>query len=173
MITQTSGPKNSAKLLWVGFLLSVAIVSTSQTFAAGGSTVSLTADEEAQILKTVEAIDDEEPASVLKGDPAAQSRFWAADLTVNAPGNRIVHHDQILELMKQHTGLQYSSFERHREATLVRADCVVTMGYEIVVPKGNVPDSGKTINRRYTNIYYLENGSWHIIARQATNISVK
>jgi hypothetical protein len=41
------------------------------------------------------------------------------------------------------------------------------------VPKGNVPDSGKTINRRSINIYHFENGGWHIIARQATNVSVK
>ena len=135
--------------------------------------MSLTADEEAQIRKTVEAIDDEEPAGVLKDDPAIQTRFWATDLTVNSPLNRVVHHDQIFELMKQHTGLQYSSFERHREATVVRRDCVVTMGYEVVVPKGNVPNSGKTINRRYTNTYYFENGGWLLIARQATNISVK
>ena len=47
------------------------------------------------------------------------------------------------------------------------------MGYEFVVPKGNVPNSGKTINRRYTNIYYFEEGDWRVIARQATNISVQ
>jgi hypothetical protein len=135
--------------------------------------MSLSADQEAQIRKTVEAIDDEEAAGVLKGDPEAQTRFWAADITVNAPSNRVVRHDQILGLMKQHTGLQYSSFERHREAIIIRAKCAVTMGYEIVVPKGQVPDSGKTINRRYTNTYYLEDGGWRIIARQATNVSVK
>jgi hypothetical protein len=56
---------------------------------------------------------------------------------------------------------------------VIRRDCAVTMGYEIVVPKGNVPDSGKTINRRYTNIYFFEDGGWRLIARQATNISVK
>jgi hypothetical protein len=75
--------------------------------------------------------------------------------------------------MKQHTGLQYSKFERHSEATVIRRDCAVTMGCAIVVPKGNVPDSGKTINRRYTNIHHLEDGGWRLIARQATNISVK
>lgn len=92
---------------------------------------------------------------------------------MNAPSNRVVRHDQILGMMKQHTGLQYSSFERHREAIIIRPKSAVTMGYEIVVPKGLVPDSGKTINRRYTNIYYLEDGGWRIIARQATNVSVK
>ncbi len=135
--------------------------------------MSLTAHEEAEIRKTVEAIDDEEPAGVLKGDVAGQARFWAKDLTVNAPNNHVVRLAEVLERMKQQTGLQYSSFERHREATIVRRNCVVTMGYEIVVPKGNVPNSGKTINRRYTNIYYLEDDGWRAIARQATNISVE
>ena len=135
--------------------------------------MSLTANKKAKIRKVVAAIDDEEPAGVLKGDEAATTRFWAMDLTVNAPNNQVLRLFQILERMRQHTGLQYSSFERHREATIVRRNCAVTMGYEIVVPKGDVPNSGKTINRRYTNIYYFEDGGWHLIARQATNVSVQ
>jgi hypothetical protein len=47
------------------------------------------------------------------------------------------------------------------------------MGYKIVVPTGNVAISGKTINRRYTNIYYFDDGAWRVIARQASNISVQ
>jgi hypothetical protein len=39
----------------------------------------------------------------------------------------------------------------------IRRNCFVTMGYEIVVPKGHAPNSGQTINRRYTNIYYSAN----------------
>lgn len=137
--------------------------------------MSVTADEEARIRKAVEAIDDEEPGAVLKGDVSALTRFWAADLTVNGPTNQVHRHAaaELLELIKQHTGLQYSSFERHREAMVIRRDCVATMGYEIVVLKGNVPDSGKTINRRYTNVYHLEDGGWRLLARQATIVSVK
>jgi hypothetical protein len=133
----------------------------------------LSGEEESQIRKTIEAIDDEEPRLVLEGDDAGTARIWADDLTVNAPSNQIRRRQDVAKLMKQHTGLQYSRFERHREATVIRRDCAVTMGYEIVVPKGNVPDSGKTINRRYTNIYHLEDESWRLIARQATNISVR
>ena len=135
--------------------------------------MSLSAQEEAQIRKAVEAIDDQDALSVLKGDETAQTGFWAKDLSVNAPNHQIMHYAQIIDLMAKHTGLQYSSFERHREATVVRQNCVVTMGYEIVIPKGNVPNSGKTINRRYTNVYYLDDGSWRLIGRQATNISIQ
>jgi hypothetical protein len=135
--------------------------------------MSVNGDEAVQIRKSVEAIDDEEPVLVLKRNNAGLNRFWAADLTVNAPSNQVRRHAEILGVMKEHTGLQYSSFQRHREATVVRRDCVVKMGYEIVVPEGDVPDSGKTINRRYTNIYYFEDAGWHLIARQATNVSVR
>lgn len=131
------------------------------------------ANDEAEISKTIESIEDQEDRAVLEGDIAKVNELWADGLTVNGPNNRIMRKPQILELMKTHTGLQYSKFERRREALVVHGDCVVTMGYEIVVPKGNVPNSGKTIKRRYTNIFYREAGRWKIIARQATIVSVE
>jgi hypothetical protein len=135
--------------------------------------MSLSANEEAQIREAIEAKEAEEMQFVLEGDESGATRDWAEDLAVNAPNNQVMLKPQILELMKHHTGLQYSSAQRHREAMVIRRDCVVTMGYEIVVPKGNVPNSGKTINRRYTNIYYFEDGAWRLIGRQATNLTVK
>jgi hypothetical protein len=60
--------------------------------------------------------------------------------------------------MKQQTGFQCASNEVHREAMVLRRNCVETTGYEVVVPKGNAPNSGKTVTRRYSNLYYFENG---------------
>ncbi len=133
----------------------------------------LTAAEEAEIRKAVEAIDDEEPAGVLQGDIAGQARFWAPDMIVNGPGNQVVRLAEVFERMKRQTGLQYSSFERHREATIVRRSCAVTMGYEVVVPKGDTANSGRRVTRRYLNVYCFDDGVWRIFARQATNISVE
>jgi hypothetical protein len=42
------------------------------------------------------------------------------------------------------------------------------MGYEVIVQKGDVPNAGKPIERRYTNIYYFEEGRWRLVARQTT-----
>jgi hypothetical protein len=36
---------------------------------------------------------------------------------------------------------------------MVKGDMAITMGSEEVVPKGDTPDAGKTIKRRYTNIW--------------------
>ncbi len=164
---------NPMRLFVFGLLCAGCLVSTGLTLAMGGSTMNLSKDEENQIRKAIEAKEKEELRFVLEGDTAGATRDWADDLAVNAPNNQVMRKPGILELMRQHTGLQYSSAERHREAMIIRRDCVVTMGYEIVVPKGNVPNSGKTINRRYTNVYCLEDGRWRLIGRQATNVSVQ
>jgi hypothetical protein len=133
----------------------------------------LSKNEEEQIRKAIEAMEGEEILFVLEGNVAAADRDWADDLAVNAPNNQIMRKPGILELMRQRTALQYSSAERHREAMIIRRNCVVTMGYEIVVPKGNVSNSGKTINRRYLNVYFFEDGGWRLVGRQATNVSVR
>ncbi len=135
--------------------------------------MNLSKDEEAQIRKAIETIEEQEIRNVLNGKAAAVALEMSDDLAVNAPNNRVLRKTDILELMKQQTGLQYSLLERHREAMVIHRDCVVTLGYEIAVPKGDVPNSGKKINRRYTNVYYLDDGHWRLIGRQATNISVQ
>jgi hypothetical protein len=47
------------------------------------------------------------------------------------------------------------------------------MGRETVVPKGNSPNAGNTINRRYTNIWMKRSGKWRLIARHASVICGK
>jgi hypothetical protein len=133
----------------------------------------LAVEDEARIRREVAAIDDVEFAGLLKGDLAVQSRFWADDLIVNAPTNEIVHRDHARERQANRSGLSYASFERHREATVVRAGCAVTMGHEVVVPKPGAPDAGRKITRRYTNVWALDDGRWRLIARQVTNTSTE
>ena len=47
------------------------------------------------------------------------------------------------------------------------------IGCEIVVPSGMPQILGKTMNRRYSSVYYLKDGGWRIVAPQATYVSVK
>jgi len=42
------------------------------------------------------------------------------------------------------------------------------MGGETVRPIKDAPLSGKTVDRRYTNVWRRENGAWPLVARQAT-----
>ncbi|MDQ3131892.1 MAG: hypothetical protein M3Q99_14185 [Acidobacteriota bacterium] len=55
----------------------------------------------------------------------------------------------------------------------VHQNTVIVMGRETVVPKGNSPDAGKTINRRYTHIWMEKKDKWRLIARHASVICQK
>ncbi len=103
--------------------------------------------------------------AVLRGDLAAMDKIWTKDFQVNNPFNGIDRADRI------RTGaVTYSSFLREIESVQIHGNTVIVMGRETVVPKGNSPDAGKTINRRYTNIWMLRNGNWRLIARHASVI---
>jgi hypothetical protein len=134
--------------------------------------MSLSIEEQARIRKAVAEIDDAEPAAAVRGKETELDRVWAEDMIVNAPSNQVAQIAATRELIRQRTGLQYTTYERHREATVVRRHCAVTMGYEVVVPKGNDPNAGRTITRRYTNVYALGDDGWQMIARHAANVSI-
>jgi ketosteroid isomerase-like protein len=103
--------------------------------------------------------------AVLRGDLPAMDKIWTKDFTVNNPFNGIDRADRI------RTGaVTYSSFVREIESVQIHGNTVIVMGRETVVPKGNSPDAGKTINRRFTNIWMMRNGKWRLIARHASVI---
>ena len=120
------------------------------------------------IEKEIRKLDLAHADAVLRGDLAAMDKIWTKDFKVNNPFNEVDKADRI------RTGaVTYSSFVRVAESVKVHGDTVIVMGHEEVVPKGNSPDAGKTINRRYTNIFMKRSGKWRLIARHASVICQK
>jgi len=104
----------------------------------------------AALEQEIRQLDRKEADAVLNGDFATVEQFWAKDFTVNNPFNKV----QQASTGPIRTGaLTYSSFVREIESIQIHGDTVIVMGSETVVPKGNSPDAGKTIHRRYTNIW--------------------
>jgi hypothetical protein len=103
--------------------------------------------------------------ALLRGDTAAMKRNWAEDYVVNNPFNEAV--DAAKGPIQART-LPYSSFVREVERVLIRGNTVIVMGRETVVPKGTSPDAGKTIKRRFTNIWMKRGGRWLLTARHAS-----
>lgn len=124
--------------------------------------------QKAVIEQEIRRLDVAHADAVLRGDLAALDKLWTKDFKVNNPFNEIDKADRI------RTGaVTYSSFIREPEAVLIHGDTVIVMGREIVVPKGSSPDAGKTINRRYTNIWMKRNSKWRLVARHASVICQK
>lgn len=105
--------------------------------------------------------------ALLRNDIAAMKRNWATDYVVNNPLNEVVEASKGRIASGTRT---YSSFIREVERVLIHGNTVIVMGQEIVVPSGTAPDAGKTIIRRFTNIWMKRDGKWLLTARQATVI---
>ena len=69
--------------------------------------------------------------------------------------------------------MNYASFERNIEKIAFNDNLAVVMGEEILKPQGIQVNAGKTVTRRFTNVWKYTNNSWSIIIRQATIIKVE
>ena len=141
-------------------LLAIGAIILGASSASGQST-----KQKAAIEQQIRKLDVAHADAVLRGDLAALDKLWTEDFRVNNPFNEIDKADRI------RTGaVTYSSFVRVPESVLIHGDTVIVMGGETVVPKGNSPDAGKTIKRRYTNIWMKRKGQWRLVARHASVI---
>src|SRR5215203_6762152 len=121
------------------------LVAVALTISAAGLVSAQSAKQKAAIEQEIRRLDVAHADAVLRGDLVALDKIWTSDFRVNNPFNEIDKSDRI------RTGaVTYASFIRVPESVLVHGDTVIVMGQEEVVPKGNSPDAGKTINRRYT-----------------------
>ena len=121
--------------------------------------------QKAAIEQEIRKLDLAHADAILRGDLAALDKIWTTDFKVNNPFNEVDNAKRI------RTGaVTYSAFERVAETALIHKNTVIVMGRETAVPKGDSPDAGKTIKRRYTNIYMKRSGKWRLIARHASVI---
>lgn len=119
---------------------------------------------------TIKRLDLAHAQAIFKGDAVALDSLMDDDVTVNHPTNRIVKEKkELLDLIKQGI-IRYTFFERSPETFLFFKDMAVVMGSEVVTPSKGAPNAGKTIQRRYTNIWMNKNGKWRLTVRHANNI---
>ncbi|MBV9992437.1 MAG: DUF4440 domain-containing protein [Alphaproteobacteria bacterium] len=109
---------------------------------------------------------------ILADDAEAFAAAFAPDCLVHAPHNKVIQGKDSIGLFNAGM-IAYSSFEQHVERRAKLGDYVVTMGEEVMVPKGKAFHAGKTVRRRFTDVWGRENGAWKLKLRQATIISVE
>ena len=115
-------------------------------------------------------LDAKQKEMVANGDINSLADISASDLTINAPTNRILSHDQFFAMMRSGQ-IGAEGFERKVESVTIRGNVGVVMGSELFTPTAK-SELGRTygarpLSRRYTNIYVLELGKWKWLARHA------
>ena len=126
----------------------------------------------------VRSLDDQERVAALKRDVMALERLWSDDFVVNAPNNQVVVGKRAVLDTFVHSGvIDFATFERRIEFTRAVDEFVFVMGLETLVPKADAPAAGlvagRTINRRFTNVWRNESGTWRLFARHANVIPGK
>jgi len=120
--------------------------------------------------KEIRELDLAHASAIFDGDAKALDVLMDDDVTVNHPTNRIVKEKkELLDLIDEGV-IRYTSFDRRPEKFLFFEDMVVVMGGEVVVPAPGAPNAGKTLERRYTNIWMLRDGKWRLSMRHANNV---
>ena len=119
----------------------------------------------------VRSLDDQERSAALKRDVEALERLWSDQFTVNAPNNKVViGRRAVLDTFVRGGIINFSSFERKIEYMRIDGDLAILMGGETVRPTADAPMAGQTVQRRFTNIWKKEAGTWRLFARHANVI---
>ena len=119
----------------------------------------------------IRKLEDQEREAILKGDTVMLSVLMSSRIVVQNPENTIVGFRQIMNRVKEGK-INYSTFQRSIENISFIDNISVVMGIETLVPKGTSENAGKTVRRRFTNIWMKEKNVWKLTARQATIISI-
>jgi hypothetical protein len=124
--------------------------------------------KEAEIRK----LENAQRQAFLDKDTATLFTLFSDSFIVHAPSNEITTLQQLKVLIR--TGqMDRESFERVTEKVTFINNIAVAMGHETLKPTGNMPNTGKTVKRRYTNIWMQYKKSWRLVARQSTIISIE
>ncbi len=119
----------------------------------------------------IRRLENEERKAILNRDTTRLYQLMSLKIVVQNPENAIVGFRQIIDRVK--TGkINYASFERHIEKVTFFKSTSIVMGTEVIKPQGSTKNAGKTITRRFTNIWMKEKNAWKLTARQATIISI-
>lgn len=106
-------------------------------------------------------------------DVDAVAALFAEDLLVNSPANQVARRETVLGFFKAGR-MNYESAEETFEAIEARGDQVVMMGAEVIRPRDTAANAGKTVRRRFTDVWRREpDGRWLLTVRQATIIAVE
>ena len=116
----------------------------------------------------VRALEEAGRVAFLAGDTETLANMWDDALLVNSPLNIINDKTRVLDLLKsgriRHTfdDVVIERIERY-------GDVVVVMGRDTV----DGPPHGEFVQRRFTNVWQLQDAGWKMIARHAQIIAPK
>ena len=120
----------------------------------------------------IRELENTQKEAYLKKDTTMLAKLFSPGFVVNGPSNKIETFPDLLVRIRK-GGSDRESYERVIERITFDGDIAIVMGNETIRPTGIAANAGKTVKRRFTNIW-IKNGSiWKLTARQSTIISIE
>ena len=116
-------------------------------------------------------LEKQEGEAFAKKDTTALLKLFSPNLVVNSPVNKVFGFAEVMSMVRNGK-IDVGSVEKIIEKISFVENIAIVMGHDIVTPKGAMDNAGKTVTRRYTDIWMKDKDSWRLTARQATVISV-
>jgi ketosteroid isomerase-like protein len=117
----------------------------------------------------IRAAEQHHLAAFASNDPATIDALFSDDFLVNSPRYDVLDKRQLMDLVRRGT-LKTSSFSQSIDQIRRYGDVAVVMGADRVVFAPPAPNAGRTINRRFTEIWRFQDGQWRFVARHANPI---
>ncbi len=141
-------------------------------------TLSLACAQSGSDEAAVRSADDQERIAALNRDTVALGRLWSDECAVNAPNSKVAIGKRAVRDAFVRSGIiNFSSFERQSEFVRVDGDFAIIMGLETLVPLSDAPSAGlragQPTQRRFTNMWKRETGTWRLYARHANVIPAR
>lgn len=97
-------------------------------------------------------LEELEGQSWVKKDTTTLFQLFSPQLVVNTPLNRCATLQDIKRLTRM-SKIDIASSEKLIEKISFINDMAVVMGQDVVKPQGGMQDAGKTVTRRYTDVW--------------------
>lgn len=126
--------------------------------------------EDKQAEQEIRRLYDREHELLLRRDFAAQERFYPDDFVVTNPFNMFIDKPKVMERLRADI-IKYSTYDRGYDYFRRYGNTAIMVGSETVVPTpdANRPDAGKTVHRRFTEVWVWRDGGWQKVVRHASN----
>ncbi len=122
--------------------------------------------------KEIRRLYDLEQQFVLNQDTAGMAKFYPDDMVVTNPFNQYIDKAKVLERVKANI-IKYSTYEKkYDDFRFYGKKMAIVVGSELVIPTQDAArtDAGKTVNRRFTEVWFKRGKEWKKVVRHANNV---
>jgi len=120
----------------------------------------------------IRKLDNEQKEAYFRRDTATLLKLFSPHLIINGFSNKFETLQDVLNRISQE-GNNMNYYERIIEKVIFANNTAIVMGNETIKPSGTAVNAGKTVKRRFTNIWIPNKKSWQLVARQSTIISIE